>query len=79
MNVTVSETRQVVLSEEEALRIAREVIRQRVRIPERAFIEGEKLCFYYEGPAPDRGTMKETVRTASDLDKAALRVLATLT
>ena len=79
MNVTVSDTRQVELPDDEALRIAREVIRQRVRIPERAFLQGEDLCYAYEWPGPDRGTLTERVPTASELDKAAVRVLATLT
>lgn len=80
MTVTITETREVQLSAEEALRVAREVIRERLHLPENPTIENRKLhTTFRDGGGAHSWISKEVVREASELDIAAVRILAALT
>ena len=79
MTVKVTEKREVELSKEEALRVTRAMLRERLGLPTGSYIENGQLMQTVEDSGGSHRTFTEkTLRPASELDAAGLRVLAAL-
>lgn len=71
-----TETKRVELTAEAARQVAREIIAHALGVPLEGFIEGENLCVEHRvGGGSHSWFEKETVRPATDSDRAAVLVL----